>query len=232
MVEVFDYEDYPFQEDWLKMEEQHFQLKTKEEWDEDDEDPYALNPYWMKTHPDIEERQEELLIKLEELKSQKGTVFVQSATTFKEIVDKADFEFINNQFFLGHIDYCLFNTLQLLQKYPDNAYLHAMVGRCWTQMAKAQKDHQLMKYINAPHIFYDDNFNQLLNLFQNLNLSEIEAIGYAYLKKHNRFIDDEHYIFAVIESVKVTEKNKTKLTKKYMDLYPEGLYIREVKALK
>ena len=65
--------------------------------------------------------------------------------------------------------------------FPDNAYLHTLVGKCLNDLYHYQKNHELGKVVDMPGAAHSEEYNTLLRMIQNLRLPEIAALSYHYL---------------------------------------------------
>lgn len=228
---IFDSPDFPFKEEWLEPEHQHFIINEKlgEEWAE-----YSLASDSIKTHPDCLKRKKIIEEKLEAAGKLEDGLTNKSNGTFEALKERADFDFIYSHFEYGNLDLCLFNALQLLTKYPENAYLHAMVGLSWVRIAKEQKAHQLSYFVMPPNDKLDPNFRPLSDMIQNMRYSEIKKMGQYYLLKHKeKYSNDEFYLYVLLmaEEQLGNIDNLRELKKEYSKKFPNGKYKKEVEEL-
>ena len=75
----------------------------------------------------------------------------------------------------------LFFSLKMLSAFPNDPYLNTMVGKCWNEIYKKQKSHELTRIVDLPAPELAEDYNKLCLMIQNLRLQEIAAISYHYL---------------------------------------------------
>lgn len=226
----FDNEGFEFKDRWLKLKEGNFKLSEEEDdWLAD----YILRPDSLKTHPDCMKRKAVLEEKIAEKHSLDTLNSKQASYEFLAFKQKAEFEWIESFFYYGRLDMCLYNSLHLLEKYPDNAYLHSMVGLCWIHMAYAQEVYELNLHVNFPKRNTPPNLKVLLEMIQNMGMTDMKKIGNCYLKSKEEHLGNEHFLFATIISEYQLENTKrvNELKKKYYQSFPDGQYKIELKDL-
>lgn len=217
----FDSPDYPFKDEWLKQADFMQAFKSKEEAQDKDNDT-------LKTHPDCKKR----IAAIEQRYPGERKALERQDATMAQMNTIADFEIVTHQYERGLYGVSLYNTLSLLQLYPANTYLHAMVGKNCYFLYKAIKDHTFSHHTDMPHPYFDNRYNQFLSFINNLRSSEFAAIAIAYLKKNQPAQSDAQFDFAQILCLS-TNPEKTSienLTMEYCKSYPntsEAIYLKE-----
>src|SRR5690606_19951223 len=109
----------------------------------------------------------------------------------------ANFEMVDSEFYFKDYGKSVFHALKLLHQYPDNNYLHGMVGKCLYLIYEAQKKHEVGKYVSVNKPDFSKEYNQLLTFIYALRLSEISNVGYYFLAAHyNPKSTNEDLIYA------------------------------------
>ena len=76
-----------------------------------------------------------------------------------------------------------------------------MVGKCLNRIYSAQLTHELGKISELPNPEFDQEYNNLLRMIQNLRLTEIASIAYYYLKANQESgKGSEEFVAALIVS--------------------------------
>lgn len=207
MEDRFQFAQYPFKKSWLSAEAISFTETDKEKKEQKN---LADS---LKTHPDCTERIKLLTAKANSYNKAGNKKFMVNETLFNQLKSSFDYEIIEYYFKANNISKSLFYAMEMLQSFPDDAYLHAMVGKCLNGLYNNQKAHTLGLVTDLPNPNFDVEYNQLLYFIQNLRLQEIAALSYFYLAQNeNKYSGDEEFVAALIESKanynKPEEKNK------------------------
>ncbi len=220
----FENPEYPFKEKWLRSKSSGLSAmkKTTSEWHSDS----------LKTHPDCVQRMD--LIKTNFLDSQPNTnKIIPSKNGLEEDILIADFEIVQSTFDFGDLGRCLYYTLQLLEIYPENAYLRAMVGHCLYQLYQARKNHELNDYVAFPSR-QEKEYRQVLQFIHNLRLSELKKLNFHYLRDADPALrKNEDYLFALVLSSSLLEDNTEyqQFIADYQKIFPGGKYTDWVESL-
>lgn len=225
LKKIFNSTQYPFKKSWL---ETGSSLNINQE--EDKKEIY--NQDSLKTHPDCQKRITILKQYLKEGDELNKKNFLQSPTTFKDLSIKSEFEMVESAFFFGNYDLCFYYTLLLLNKYPNDIYLKATIGKCYAKMYQALKNHELNKYVSLPSSKEKNkDFQQLLYFINNLRLREIASVGYYYLlNEKNRYLKSEDYVYALYvlsQALTLSEEQKS-FKELYFKLFPLGKYTHQI----
>jgi len=222
LKEKFSSPDYPFKNRWLLKETGLSMAKS---------DDFAWNADSLKTHPDCKDR----IIKLKRIipaNYESGQLNIQTSLSFESLVRIADFEMVASTYEIGNYGRALYYCLQLLEKYPDNAWLRATVGISFFDIYVAQDNHTLRKFVDLPSKKYKEDYRELMQFIQNLRLKEIANISYFYLRNGKAaFEDNEHYVYALMLTADIIgEKEEVKAYKKrYLSYFPKGQYRKHVR---
>ena len=223
LKKVFHTPEYPFKDSWLEQETTLFGglAKKNEDWEADS----------LKTHPDCQKR-------ISLLENQEFAIdrkkFIQAESRFQMMVEIADFELIQSLLEGGDYGACLYQSLLLLDKYPDNVYLHAVIGHCFYLIHQAQKEHTLGRHVEQPSGETPAPYKTLLYFIQNLRAGEIAKINWHYLNsRKEQFGENDEFLFALCRAAALTSNiSETKaLKKRYLELFPRGKNAAAVRAL-
>ena len=196
---VFNFAGFPFKTRWIEAETLMF---VSEETEKDK----ALEDS-LKTHPDCSKRIEKLTPAVTALNKTGNRDFIVNETLFHELKSLFDYEGLVFAFEKEVISACLYNALKMLQYYPDDVYLHTLIGKCLNEIYAAQKAHTLGRIVALPSPYYREEFNKLLHLIQNVRLYEIASISYYFLHQNKgRFEGNKS--FAAVWETSVENFNK------------------------
>ncbi len=220
----FSFQDYPFNPSWLQQE------SGLAGWGSTNvKDIGELDTDSMKTHPDCKHRIE--LLQWQVQSGPNKRIYVQREQDFETIKAYSQFERVRNTFFFKNYGKSLFLVMDLLHKYPDNAYLLGIAGVCLLEIYKAQEKHALGKYVASPGASEIYSYNQLLIIVNNLRLGEIGRIGFHFLNNHrSKAAKDEELIYSLMQFSKIEGNTELYLSLQnlYKKQYAEGKYISKL----
>ncbi|MBC7485608.1 MAG: M48 family metalloprotease [Cytophagaceae bacterium] len=210
----FDSKELPFKDDWLISDMPDFDYHKRKYEDSDT----------ASTHPDCNKRE----AAMKRILADKQAPTLPKNTTLERVMLQSDFETIESLYYNHAVGQSLYYTLVLLEKYPDNAYLHAMVGKCFYTLYERQKNKELGRVLDLPNSEFETNYNNLLQFIHALRLSEIAMLSNAYLE--NRaipFRTDEEFLYAMILCSKLpgAKNNTVALIEEYKTKFPSGKYL-------
>jgi len=139
----------------------------------------------VKTHPDCKLRIKILEPIVERVNKPGTQLYLQGQQQFAQWQQVFSFEEINHCFASKKLSLCLFNSIKLMDKYPQNAYLAAITGKCFNEFYEKQKSHHLNNIVDNPSPFREKNYNTLLEFISKLSLTDIGNIGYQFMKQHS-----------------------------------------------
>jgi hypothetical protein len=169
----FNFTSYPFKPYWLQPPGIRFSVNQEVEKKE------LLDS--LKTHPDCSVRIEKLRSAIASEQKPGKKKFLISEDNFIELKKQFDYEIINYSFEVDNVSLSLYYTLKMLSAFPDDPYLNTMVGKCWNEIYKKQKLHELGRIVDLPGTELSEDYNKLVLMIQNLRLQEIAAISYYYM---------------------------------------------------
>ena len=188
---LFDAPQYPFQPAWLQQKKNSLSAPAggfkESAWSNDS----------LKTHPDCRKRIAQVGRQLPNLPAAGSGDFLQTPAAFANLRKWSAFEIVEGLYDFENYGYCLFRTLQLLQEYPDDAYLNAMVVKCLYHCRDYQQNHELRRVLDLPDPANDAEYNRFLGLMNQLRLRDLAQIGYYYCEnRREKYQANEDFLFA------------------------------------
>lgn len=187
---IFSSEEYPFKKRWLRTASQGLSLMNVQSIDKE------WNSDSLKTHPDCIGRRD-LLIQQIGSPLEFNLEPQELYQNFEDIVEQSDFEMVQSFYDFEDFGRTIYYACQLLNKYPENAFLKAMISRSLYRIYFEQENHTLSDYVDLPGS-HNKSYNQILQFIHNLRLIEIEQINYHFLQKDKLVMqNDEEYLFSL-----------------------------------
>ena len=217
-----DSPEYPFKAHWLKARKANGLSKMKIAVETTVTDS-------LKTHPDC-------IYRLELLEKQIGIQpgKVKSSKTdqkqLEQLIQQCDFEIVQSSFDFQNYGRCLFYAFQLLNLFPENAYLRATIGKTFHQIYLAQKKHYLSQHIEKVGN-QSKNYKEVLQFIQKLRVSEIKKLNYYFLRQgRDKYSSQEDYLYALwLSAVDMeNEKEADEYKQQYLNNFPGGNYINSL----
>ena len=173
--EHFNFENYPFNENWIVKEDVLFNIKSSS-------NDYLSNKDSLKTHPDMPVRIDILNKLINEKKEVK-----ESNDKLKEIKSLISLLSISNFIDDKKIDFALYKTLTLYNKKEINEdSYNLLVSSLLIKLYELKFNHNFGKYVSPISPFSEEeNLNEVKLFLQNLELKNIKKIGYHFCLKHN-----------------------------------------------
>jgi len=191
---LFNFTDYPFQNKWIKKETAFFGVSIDNKPTDKEEDS-------LKTHPDCKIRITKLSPAVEKITGTANKKFVVDETEFKKLQKLFLFETLAFCYNSKRISRCLYSAMELYKQYPENAYVVTTIGKCFNLFYENQKNHTLNNIVSLPSPLGEKNYNTLLEFIQNINLLDMAAISYNFLKQHETaFAADKDFVAAFNKS--------------------------------
>jgi predicted Zn-dependent protease len=227
----FDFETFPFKTKWTTPESLlSFQPSESEVEKQEAE--------LLKTHPDCPIRIQAAKTLLAQYDTTNKMLSMQTKAVFKRIVTACDFEIIQQAYDFNQLDIALFYTLQMLEKYPNNAYLHAMVGKIFYVFFRARNDHKSFDYVPKPNSNsnsdLDSNYNEVLIFFNNIRTSEVAKLAYHYMSQQDgALLKNEEFYYAYALSVMMNGNSEelAKVKLKFENAFPSGKRLAAIQKL-
>lgn len=214
----FNFQDYAFKESWNDYDAQlawHHSISDI--------------PDSLRTHPGCNLRMKALQRQMTKLSATPVNGLTQNRNN--PLFEQSQFEKIESQYHFKDFGGALFDALALLEYYPANAYLHAMVGKCLYQLYNHQKKHEFGKVLPLPDPRFGEPYDRLLTFLHTLRLSELGALTYHYMNtKKDDFYSDEDFLFAywLCAHANPDKINLTEIKNDYIKKFPNGKYVNQL----
>jgi DNA-binding ferritin-like protein (Dps family) len=224
LAKTFNTPQYPFKNNWIEEEETMFGKGKRvfdSKWDEDS----------LKTHPSCKKRAATTTASLSSYVNKDKKVNPILSDAYSDILIKAEFENLIAIYDADKVDYCLFQTLKSLKKYPNNVFLHALVGECFNTLYDAQKNHTFSKIVSIPSSNLPKNYLPFLRFLNNLSLKDISFIGFNYLNGLDKsYLQDEYMLYNMATAAKNADQKEALNTYKslYLKSFPKGKSREEI----
>lgn len=214
---IFDFKGFPFKESWVQYEKSDVWHAPKKYADSDT----------AQTHPNCERRMQALVQQLQQLDKANVALPEPAKSQIEEVTIQAAFEIVESEYHFKKYGKAIYKALVLLNKYPDNAYLHAMVAKCLFQIYQSQKRHEFGKVVELPDPRFSENYDRLLSFIHKLRLSELVNLAYYYsISQKEEYFSDEEYLYAVwlCSTLEVSKIDSDKVRDDYLQKFPSGRY--------
>ncbi|HEX8548435.1 MAG TPA: M48 family metallopeptidase [Cytophagaceae bacterium] len=218
----FDFPKYPFKDSWQIVNTPNF-IYASEEKEFGDSDTAS-------THPDCKKRKLFLQRQLAII-SEGSNAKPSQDTIFNNIVTISSFEEIESSYHFKDLGKALYYTLIMLEKYPDNIYLHAMIGKTLYQIYDHQRRKELGRVVSLPDKRLDDNYNKVLGFIHQLRLIELSNISFIYMDiRTNKFKSDQEFLYALALNSKLPTSNidTALVIKAYKERFPKGRHLKDL----
>lgn len=213
----FDFKEYPFKPSWVDYKKSTTWHASLSEEDS------------IRTHPDCKKRIVALERQLKRLKTSSSTR--ELGAEFATIRTRSQFELVHSEFHYKRYGKAMFRSLLLMEQYPDNIYLHAMISECLFKLHQYQKNHELGKVLALPDPRFADNYDRYLDFIHKLRLGELAMLTYRYtVSRPEKFFDDEEFLYAVwlCSTLDVSQLEPGRVKEDYLAKFPNGRYCEQM----
>jgi hypothetical protein len=176
---VFNFNDYPFKENWLLQDDKLFDIKESA-------NDFELNKDSIKTHPDIPLRIETIL-KINKLTNTKSRT--EDLALIKKRISENSIEIYLDA---SKLDVALYQLLSLHEKgeIEDSSFNEAIISLL-RKVYIFKETHVFGKYIGQVNPFSEEKYLNEIRLFlNNIELKNIRKIGYYYCQKNETAFKD------------------------------------------
>lgn len=180
----FDSPQYPFQSYWLNEKPGVYNASRKGSTN-------VFSYDSLLTHPDLQRRQ--AYISAARYKVSNYTIDEQTNPSISIAI--AELQIIHSAFRAGKFDLTLYYAMQMLKKYPDNAFVISRIGIALMNSLTA-KDQNIFRSIVSPYTGTYNEAQRLMNNFlYNLECKELGEVAYHFMKREDHFNHEErsHY---------------------------------------
>lgn len=173
--EHFNFENYPFKENWLLKDEPLFDVK-------DTSNDYSLDKDSLKTHPDMSFR----IAILSKMMADKKEAMSSATDKLKVIKRFVGLAIISNSINEKRLDLALYYTLVLFDKKEiDERTYCLLVGQLLQKVYELKANHTFGRYVTQISPFSDEeNLNQVKRFLHNTELKNIRKIGLNFCEKY------------------------------------------------
>jgi hypothetical protein len=171
---IFDFENFPFKESWMKKEDfsAYDYSKYKPHYNQD-----SLN-----SHPEVRQRIAKLQQTFPELRD--SVASLKPGKGFDSLQVIASFERVPSLIIEEDYGLAVYLCLYRLQKKPEDAYYRASLGDLFGKIYDARKAYKLNRYLDViDPKSQPESYQQFLNFMWNLKMSEIKVISEHYANK-------------------------------------------------
>jgi hypothetical protein len=179
----FNSPQYPFQSYWLNEKPGVYNALHKGSTN-------VFSYDSLLTHPDLQRRQ--VYINAAHYKEVKYTSGLQTNPSASIAI--AELQIIQSTFRAGEFDLTLYYAMQMLKKYPDNAFVVGCIGTTLINSLTA-KDRNIFRSIVSPYTGTYNEEQRLMNNLYNLEIKELGEVAYHFMKREDHFNHEErsHY---------------------------------------
>lgn len=207
----FDTPDFPFKPSWERYTKSTTWHSSKEKADS------------LQTHPGCLKRKAALIRQIERI----GIPVSRDVYNVEKWRIQSEFEQISTNYHFKQYGKSLFQAMMMTDRYPDNAYLHAMIGENLYQLFKMQKNHELGKSLELPDPRFEENYDRFLTFIHELRLQEMASLSYYYLiNGKEKFFSTGEYIYALwlTSHLSISKLDPDKVKEDYIQRFPSGRY--------
>jgi Zn-dependent protease with chaperone function len=215
----FYFKDYPFKKEWLNYVKSSMYHVPKLKDDTDS----------TKTHPDCKQRIAAVSVIINTLLVNNAAPNSKSISYLRNL---SEFEQIDSEFHSKHYGRSLFLTLLQLDLYPDNIYLHSMIGRNLYEIHQSLKGHYFSRVVDLPNDQFDENYNRLIAFIHQLRTNELGSLAYYYMTSRNEvYFEDENFLFAFwqVSRLPSSKLDSESIKADYLEKFPSGRFIKQLK---
>lgn len=213
----FDFKEYPFKASWEN-------YKKPDMWQIQKDDSDTTH-----THPSCKKRGVALQRQLQI--DSHGPVYRQRED-FEHIRLQAKVDIIESYYHFKNYGRALFEAMTLSEQYPNEVWLHAMIGRCLYKLHQSQANHELGKVLALPGRDNEENYDRFLTFIHQLRLNELENITYQYvINQKESYFEDEDFLYTawLVSHLKVSKLSPQAVEDDYRAKFPEGKYLTKMK---
>lgn len=213
----FNFKEFPFKASWINYKRPDMWQVKKDESDT------------TKTHPSCLKRAAALS---RYLTLRQIPVDTTLRVGYESVRKQASIELIESNYHFKKYGRALFDALVLSEQYPNDAWLHAMIGKSMYQLYVAQSTHQLSASLDQPGRMHDENYDRFLNFVHQLRLGELENLAYQYVvNQKEEYFADEDFIYTVwlCSKLKISKLSPLAVEEEYKVKFPDGKYLTLMK---
>ncbi len=187
----------------------------------------------LKTHPNCPLRVEKLKQLVIKANLTNESKFGEK-DRYEKYALQTRFEMIEMWFNVGDYGLCSFNCMQMLERYPNNAYLKCMLVNSLAGIYHAQVKHKFFYCVDLPDKSNEKAYNDYLIFLHNTNSSITKQMVLKYYNKHVANLkDDELKVFTEImkSSVETASKDLKSIPSNYRKNNGKEYYFRKLNSI-
>ncbi len=177
------------------------------------------------THPDVEKRALALNEILKATEYAPPAADKKEASKFESIKTQAAFEMVNNSHSNGQYAFSVYQSLKLLDKYPDNLFLNVNICRSLYWLCHMREIDALDKTLSLDGLAKGNNYEKLNTFLSKPGISEYKKLSYGFLKARlEKFRGQDDFIFyhGLITEQYLGKEAATVFYRQYATQFPSG----------
>jgi hypothetical protein len=220
LKKYFNFKEYPFKPSWNEYTKSDTWFAKKTDASDT-----------AKTHPSCKRRALALERQVERSGKRTNEV-LKGDDVYNFIRTTSEFELVESEYHFKEYGKALFRAMIMLERFPDNAYLHGMVGKCLFKLFESQKNHLLGRALDLPDPRFEENYDRFLSFVHRLRLTELENLAYHYVitKKEEYFLNED-FLYAVwlCSQVSMSKLDTQSVEEDYRSKFPNGKYSNQLR---
>lgn len=182
---AFNFPKYPFKEYWLNKRLSVYMRKPG--------DSFLFSIDSLQSHPDLDLRREMVstYFKSESQNESSPGKFPSGLSV------AAEFQVVESAYLSRQYDQALYQILQLINRYPTNAYLVSRAGKILLDIGKAKNDQLFDAYVSRFTGHFKERMREVNNFLYNITDPEISELAFHFMNNQTNFnpeIQSHYYL--------------------------------------
>lgn len=214
-----NFSSYPFKDSWLMPEEDESIGGNISS---------MVFPDSLKTHPDCKVRISEL--EKQEL-PKKNVAMRPGLSSFDYYRTRAAFELIEYNMEEFQFSEALYQSLQMLEVYPENVYLRCAAVNCLYELYIARKEHYYFFVTDFPREHYGDAYYKFLVYLYNVNSEVLKNQAIQFFNanlKTSSASPFAAYVALLLKSIELKPEEAAGLPAQYSAAYNDKYFLKEL----
>ncbi len=221
--------EQPFDDDWLIYQPSNNFVYGQHSFDLD----WEIDS--LATHPDCDKRRNLIHDYLRRNRIEESAPSTDRlSTTFGELEMANDLEWVISYFYHEAYGKALYFALQLTEVYPDEPFLHSLIGRIMAEIYLSKQAHNLGYKLDYPNPLRSEAYNQFLTFARSLRLKEWEAFCFQYMTgRPVSFHENEEFMYSLILACSLGNHRAElrEYIREYRQRFPDGWYVGQIRLL-
>ncbi len=212
------------------------EFKIKKSWLEEDEG-FGLTPVIeeeekaladsLKTHPDCKVR---IAVLSNFQHKQEESIHTTDVAQYEII---ADLEIISAQYEFEIYGRSMYNSLNMLEDQPKEAFLYANITNCLYHLYRLRSEHKASYALPLPDDDYHGNFNKFLEFMHRLRMNDLAELGFRFGQKYSeKFSQNEAFLAAYLRCAFIVDDEAFLFLKEdFLQKFPNSKYIGAIENL-